>query len=72
MGVERSRLNELVPSLFGNPHVRVEGSVRQNIICHYVSLVSFRESTPPQKRRVHILISNSTQQVDSFVVELTF
>ena len=35
-------------------------------------LISFRKSTPPQKRQLNILIRNSNQSVDDFVGELTF
>ena len=35
-------------------------------------LISFRTSTPPQNRQLDILVSNSEQQVDNFVGELTF
>ena len=33
--------------------------------------ISFRKSTPPQNRQLEFLISNSKQQVDDFVGELT-
>ena len=35
-------------------------------------LISIRKSTPQQNRQLDILISNSEQQVDHFVGELTF
>jgi len=34
--------------------------------------ISFRKSRPPQNRRLNVLMSNSQQQVDDFVGELTF
>ena len=34
--------------------------------------VSFRESTPPQNRQLNISISDSEEQVDDFLGELTF
>ena len=35
-------------------------------------LISFRKSTPPQNRQLNIVTKNSKQQVDDFVVKLTF
>ena len=35
------------------------------------SLITFRKSTPQQNRQINISISNSKQQVDDFVRELT-
>ena len=34
--------------------------------------ISFRKSTPPQNRQLHILIRNSVHYVDDFVGELAF
>ena len=36
------------------------------------SLASFRKSTPPQTRQLHIPMSHSKQSVDDFVGKLTF
>ena len=34
--------------------------------------ISVKNSTPPQKHQLHVLISNNEQSVDDFVEELTF
>ena len=36
------------------------------------SLISFRKSTPPQESQLNILISDSKQEADDYVGELTF
>ena len=46
---------------------------RSAVLSHRMYLsISFRKSTPPQNRQLHILISGSKQYVADFVGELTF
>ena len=53
---------------FGGPGRKVDGVLSDAMFL----LISFRNSTPPQKRQLNILVSNGEQQFDDFVGELTF